>query len=280
MSIVVPRSPGRAEELERMNSGYQARQFKEENEAFKQPQRERVAAFLLAHHAHPQLKLLSLPGLRWPFEHYLETCTDKPLSVLGLEWNYGTMELGRPYMLGGKSMFDTYQLKTGELHYLWNKRAMWVWTEAGSFLGQLGKRDKGSHKARRRFASLFKKRNVVWLDFTSNLCTETRRAVLGLPQYLDYTVQSVPFVITLLAAREVGMPDADLDSRADAVRELLSQCPHRRCDIKEVWGYTGSAKQPMMNIAGVLELRPAQQVDCAADATRHPLLIPDEINGA
>lgn len=252
------RGPGRDD---RLFSEYQIRQFNNENESVKQPQRLRILRHLLDHHdGNKRMTYLGLPGSSWEFEKQLDDQhgEQKPRYV-GLEWSYGIMERGRPHMPGGRSYRRRVSLKTGIVHGFSTSRAEVLWADASSFLN-VQPEDLFGVRGLWWWSHNYFRVTAAWLDFTSPLCAETINSLQRFPACCKLSRQTIPFAATLLLAREpayVPLPENGtvIEKRAGLVKAALESNGVMDFDITDAWQYQSANDVPMGVVAGVLTRR-------------------------
>lgn len=235
------------------------------NHELKQRQRDRVADFLCSYRDKTDhVKLLSLPGEQWIFEHQLEKRleeTGQSLSVIGLEWSWRVMQRGHSWMIRGKSHdvspehFDwTAKTVTYLQGFIIPEHSCWVFAEASSFLG-ISLRNMNSETHRRRLRKL-KRSTAAWLDFTSPLCEETIRSLNCLGSRLEKNKEIAPVAITLMAGRETGIQvGGGLSDRAKAVGLLLSVSQFRSAEVVDAWAHQRKGGAPMYTVLAELRLK-------------------------
>ena len=253
-------SQGKFIEEKRICSEYIERERSYGNEAVKKIERPKVANFLLQHHSpNERLRLLSLPSIHWSFEHLLmEMSPEREYRFFGLEWTWGVVELGRPFMPGGRSMHHTVKFPIGEikgfctLDHDRDKKVFshFLWVEAGSFLC-LERTDRGDSKSNERFARVYKRNTAIWLDFTSPMCAEVQRCLTHVGGFCHAEKLSVPIAITMMAARDENGSD---ETRVPDVCKLLNQNKWRQFSLTDSWKYNHHGI-PMLTVCGLATLR-------------------------
>lgn len=250
-SVRALRTMGRAQELKQLESGYLERERSWKNESGKTEQRRMLAEFFLSHHApDEQFRLLSLPSLHWTFERQLvEMCPGRRFFFVGLERAWGIIEMGRPYMPGGRSERFSVSMKIGSIEGLHTFQdgvsSHWLWTDAASFLN-LESRDK-KKRERSRFAHVYKRNTAIWLDFTSQFCPEVKRALSRAGQYVRFDRPITPFAVTVMAARDEFSSDRD---RERAIVLALNESRYRQFKMTRSFRYVHH-DIPMLTVIGV-----------------------------
>lgn len=247
---------GLGEDIRRINRSYLSRNRDSDDEHVKQPQRERVLSHILNNHASRRLTLLSLPSYYWKFEHLLLDQWRGTAAFIGLEWNWGVMELGTPWVPGDQPRYVEYPIKIGTLQGIRTTQSRWLYVHAGDFLNLNGRDEIGSKTQRWRFAQRFKRNTCIWLDFTSNLCCETRRALRAVSSFCDSDTPRVPFAVTLMMGRECGglmNGDDAISRRVPLIQRLLEHRNWREFTIADAWSYESSRGAPMLCVTGFLD---------------------------
>ena len=259
------RDTGLGKENERLRSAYSNRQIYRANETTKQPQRERVMRHFLEHHTcDKEMRVLSMPGLYWPFEKELIAAWNKPIHFVGLEWNWGTIELGAGHMprnvqkrptynrlfLGSKKDIKCFSLQTDIAH--------WVWMHASTFM-DLRREDKPG-KSLATWAMTYKRNTAIWLDVNSNFGNEVELCLRRAAAHCGESVPRVPFALTFVIGQEhedrrISEIDGDgLERRLPSALMFLNS-GSRIFELTEHWTYLSEAGARMGNILGILHKR-------------------------
>lgn len=249
------RAGGKFAEEKRVSGGYVERERIWGHEAAKAPLRAKIADYFLKYHdSDEQLRLLSLPGLHWQFEHHISVDHPKCYFV-GLEWTYGVIELGSPFMPSNERRYwRDYGIKGKDkpLKVLRGDCSRWVWMEIGNFMMLRTADFKTNRKNKSAwFHKRFRNFSCAWIDFTSQLCSETRFAIRELQAVMDHSKTQVPVAITVMAARD----DHDShEGRLAEVCQLLSAKKYYTFLLSDWWVYVNDGI-PMLNVMGSLHKR-------------------------
>lgn len=243
-----------ADELRRGDHGFNLRESESSDDPVKQEQRERVCDFLVSNHPMPHLRLLSFPAEKWRFEYLISDRFGEGCSrFVGIEWNWRTALRSSWFMPGGPSRELTVRLAEGYISGFETDFARLLYCHAGSFLALsrtdrelpgLAPRQKKYY--RKILSSRYKRNTAVWLDFTSNICTETKRAMAHVGSHCDRNRPSVPVAVTLMIGRDI------VTDRDKAVCELLNQSKWREFELLDSWRYTGDGGALMGTWCGLL----------------------------
>lgn len=256
-------------EKEQLDNTFIARELGAENEEVKQPQREKVADFLLANHADDlPMVCFSLPGVRWRFEHMLDARRRPELNrFVGVERNYTILEKGALWLPGNTDAkpFDE-SLRAGSLSGWHNDRSSVFWMRCVDFMS-LGRALKGSRSRRRRWADDYSRWTAAWLDFSAPLNKEVITCLQRLESHCDYVTDEVPFALTIMLGREdratseamdiaaAGRANNTLERRVALVEAILSARDCRTFYRGPCWDYTSAGGAPMGVITGRLILK-------------------------
>lgn len=233
----------------------------------KQTEREKVLDFMLGHFVEGfgRVRLLSLPGLDWIFEHMLLRA--RPDShLVGLERSFtvfarsrralpaGPMDRGQH----GKHLQDrTITFGDGEVAY-----SRIAANRPGA--GKCGRRDSRSnrllrmdtatyasmfttdygatYKQKKEFHEKFYLRNAVWLDYTGTLCGGVESTLRHLPLCLAPDENLKPVVLTLRNGRDGFRGVEQRIARVLAVQPAFEYRRH--------WTYLGKGGVPMLTVCG------------------------------
>lgn len=248
---------GLSQEKKRLAGAYNTRQILVQNEELKQPQRERVMEHILRHHATDQkMRLLSMPGLRWPFERQIAEHHKPGIRYLAFEWNWGTIEMGTPWMPGTRPYRDEHELTIGNVKFVrTDDSAIWVWSHAGDFLTIDAKCHVNARRSQVWFSRKFCCNSAVWLDINTNLSSEARNCLRGLPSHLNPHIRRIPFAVTIIAGQEhdgLGDGSTTAERRVPLMVAELERYGLRRCEITDVWQYESNECCHMLNVCGLL----------------------------
>lgn len=256
------------EERSQLANSFIERELAAENETVKQPQRERVADFLLAHHTRTRLVFGGLPGVRWAFERMLDDRRNPDENrFVAVERVYTLLEDSRPFMPGGRVRKHVETLRSGNLLGWRSDRSVILWSTLGTFMN-IGRQEKPQpYKSRqtgiRSWVNRYKKWTAAWLDFSSPLSPEVLTCLHRLEQHLDADAEVVPIAVTLLLARETPTITRDmnlaasseattLEKRVALVRLILSNRTYRYFELGPCWDYQSAGGVPMGVVTGRL----------------------------
>jgi len=254
---------GKHQELEKICSPYIERERSFLNNEEKADQREMISSFFLENHQPlEKIRLLSLPSIHWSFEHLLVSKSpERDYRFFGLEHVWGVLELGQPYMPGGKSIshvltfpigeirgFITLGLKNGGDGKLYSQ---FLWVDAASFLC-ITNRERGTSGQSIRFARVYKRMSCIWLDFQSQISSKSvREAINHAPSFFNKGRKSCPIAITVMAARDIH--DGDI-AREEDICDILNENPYREFLMETSFRYVNNGI-PMLNVLGHCLLR-------------------------
>lgn len=261
------------QEREQLANGFIRREVERANDSVKQPQRERLLVYFLAHHAADQpMTFFGLPGVRWEFEHLLDAQRDPMLTrYLAVERNYTLLQAGLAWIPGASTARPMEEeLRIGNLQGWSTDRATILWTHAATFMGvrraEKQRRNEAlRHRARKRWSLRYKYWTAAWLDFSAPLGGEIITCLRHLPSHLDRTREEVPIALTFMIGRESQEVTAAMNAvvpegeepvrrRARFVEVLLNRRAVRRFVLDDAWSYTSAAGAPMGVVAGRLVL--------------------------
>lgn len=248
----------------------------------KRDQRDRILRHLLDHQQPGrQLRLLSMPGRTWAFEHLLLKEWEYA-SFVGIEWDWSTMEQGAPFMprkKGEGTHRYTIPLGAGDLHGYETSLARWIHTPASSFVRISRKVLKHSPHVHsndytkahcRQFSADFKGNTAIWLDFTSQMCTEIETALPRLGGFALKGMEDVPVAVSMMMARDgLGDEKDPVGPRAIRLVELLNSSRFRRFIPKDAWSYMGSGA-PMITVTGLYRIVDTPRFVQTAPASPRP----------
>lgn len=240
----------------RIESEYITRERNFQNELGKQPERERILKFFAENGCRysgtnkPRPHLLSMPSIHWSFE-WMFNRRFKNACFLGLEWTWGVVELGKPYMVKKSSrpieIHHCDAMAHGRIRQIQTDVASWIWMDAADFLS-LRPHDCASPNQAHNFRNVYRSNNYVWLDFTSQICGGVRRALRGLHHFLHPRCWSVPVAITVMAARDDYRDD---DDRVFEIGKHLSGFD-RTFLVRGHWTYVNNGV-PMLTVCGIMK---------------------------
>lgn len=238
----------------------EAYELRDVDDAEKEDQREKVFGHLCQAN---RVRLLSLPDEKWTFERLVDSRKIES-RFIGIQWSWMHVERGCPWMPG--ESVPTYfadRNKCGQFAGYETNRARIVFGHASGFMGltateMFGRGCKGTRKA---FSAQYRTSNAVWLDFTSQLCTEIEGACRRLHAFLDADVESVPVCISFMAARDDFQHDKDRVSQL--LNWLNSARKYRIFKLSERWAHQ-SAETPFITVA--LDARKGRRWESIAQA--------------
>lgn len=258
--VRVVRAGADRQEMRRYESDYIQAQLEGTDEVVKQPQRERIARFILRHHEKGSLRFLGLPGSRWEFEKMLSD-ERSGARFLGIECVWKVLEESRLHMPGRGFHYLEENLRIGSFYGYQSDAAQVLWARCSALLGIAG-HDVGADRARRQWSCRYRKNTAAWLDFTSPLCDEVIRSLQNLDKYCDIERKSVPVAVTFMAAREPRYVRSSIEALsgmdgmtgcANVVRAALDASVFRRFKVKDAWEYQSTV--PMCTVVGEYILR-------------------------
>lgn len=233
--------------------------------ARKQEDRERVLDFILSHHQSThRLKLLSLPGVDWTFEHML--LARKPMSqVVGLERSFSVyarsrraiptptrcpsesaMQLQDRVMSYGTGNIVYSRVAANRLKDHGLKRSIrshrLLLIEAATFASVLATDYRATKDEKKEFYERFGMRNAVWLDFTSSICSGVTETMRNLPLVL--LSDPVPVCITIRNGRDSNAGVAARIALLEKAQPLFKTERH--------WTYVGGGNSSMLTVCGVI----------------------------
>ncbi len=226
----------------------------------KEDQRQSVLKFLLSHHHQEEFCLLSLPDEKWTFERLVE-CSVEKSRFLGLQWSWMHLERGLSWMPGGRTNLFEEEIQIGKIRGYYNDKSRIVFCHASGFISlsgldvrgyERGNGGKGTNKDKRyRFNKKYRRNTAVWLDFTSQICTEIDRTMGRLGYWLALR-DEVPVCISFLAARDNMNSD---DQRVESITKALNRDgKYRTFQLRDSWRHQ-SAESPFLTVAGVFNLK-------------------------
>lgn len=223
-------------------------------------EREKVADFLISA-VSPQtnlVKLLSFPGVVWSFEAYLRgriSC-----QFIGLERNKTTYRKSARAIPGPRTAENSHHTRRiekslpfgkGSITYSRvNKRGTrtrntranrLLLMDAETYSGLMFADCGASAAQKLEFADRFYCRNAVWLDFTSQLCTQVESTLSRLPYCLerpDFPPYKKPVVITVMNARDSYHGSLERIARILQIQPQLEYVNH--------WTYIGKGGVSML----------------------------------
>lgn len=251
---------GRSREAARFNGEYNRRLIHRETDAIKQPQRERIAEHLLRHHPQGRrFRLLSMPGLTWPFEWMIHDELNGRCEFNGLEWNWGTIELGMAHMPGGYKRRLRYDFKIGELLGIKSSVARWLYCWGGDFLGLRAKDLKKGEFGWKEFRERFRRHTCAWLDMNTNVSEEFRKCASGIAYAIAPSIKVAPVAFTFIAGQEHGeLADGvgSIERRLPLLQAFVNDNHLRRVlEITDAWQYDSGFGCHMVNAVGLLKYK-------------------------
>ena len=231
-------------------------------------ERRRVADFILHNCSEDFIWLLSMPGADWYFERLLQSMTEKPVQLVGIENNYAvyaqacrSMPVGNRVDRPSVSMQAQHrEMHLGSVRYNYcrtgfirNRRGagrrdirshrllmMDVEAYASIALSDIG----ANHAEKRAFADKFMHRTAAWLDFTGTLNSRTLDALSSMHFCMMANCWKKPVVITVAGCRD------SFSSTADRVSAIKSAQP--AMDIVDAWTYVGKGNVSMLTVCGLI----------------------------
>jgi len=241
--------------------------------AVKQRERDRVGAFMLPYFPNMRrLKILSMPGTSWAFEHAMIAA--RPGShVVGVESSITVFHQSRRAM-PERSLLDCK--KPGWVEHQGDKiiglsnrtfrygRASYTYARTSANFGE-GK-EVSAHRLlmmrmstyasmlvtdygqfpdeRRYFHKRFCSRNSAWLDFTGSMSAEIENSLRHLPLCLVNDRQPKPVVVTLFNGHDDYRGPEQRIARLRQVQPLFIPVKH--------WTYAGKNNSPMLTVCGTI----------------------------
>lgn len=231
-------------------------------------ERRRVANFILQNISDDFIWLLSMPGADWYFERLLQSMTDKPVQLVGIENNYAVYaQACRSMPIGNRDNVPSISM-LAQHREMYLGRARYNYCRTGFIRNQKGsgRRDVRSHRLlmmdvqtyasialsdigathaeKRIFADKFMHRTAAWLDFTGTLNSRTLEAISNMHFCMMADGRKKPVVITVAGCRD------SFSSTTDRVSAIKSAQP--AMDIVDAWTYVGKGNVSMLTVCGVI----------------------------
>lgn len=232
-------------------------------------ERRRVADFILKNVKDDFVWLLSMPGADWYFERLLQSMTDKPVQIVGLENNYAVYAQACRSMPEGKNFASAPSTSMRAQHremFLGSARYNYCRTGFIRNKKGAGRRDIRSHRLlmmdvetytsialsdigasmdeKRRFADKFMHRTAAWLDFTGTLSSRTLSAIANLHFCMMADGREKPVVITVAGCRDAFNSTS---ARIDAIKSAQPAI-----NIVDAWTYVGKGNVSMLTVCGLI----------------------------
>lgn len=235
----------------------------------KQTERERVLDFILSFaFSHDSIHCLSLPGIDWTFERMLLKRNPRSQFV-GLEHSYSAYMRSRRSipgtnqaygLMGGvgclsqeQAALSDRQFTFGSADYVYSRRSAisestsrlnranrLLFMKADVYMTMLCSDFGATFSEKKAFNQKFFRRNVVWLDFTSQFCKGVQTCVENLHFCLMPSDQAKPVVITMMNGRD-GVRGVDA-----RIRQVLDCQPG--LTLADHWTYTGKNGTSMLTM--------------------------------
>lgn len=220
------------------------------NHEVKQEQRAKVLEFLLDNHVpqHP-IRFLGLPGLHWEFEKlFLEAVGPKAnIKFRGVEHSWSILERSIAHMPGSAApQFFSEETLIGSPQGFRTDISK-IYFGSASALFSFSNREFERRKAQ-SWSKRVRRNTCIWMDFTSQLCSETRRAIENVSR-MAHQVHHVPFVVTILYGRD------DIQGGLEArERELVRLIDNKNSYFKprQNWYYQSLTGARMATFCGMI----------------------------
>lgn len=231
-------------------------------------ERRRVAEFILRNSIGDFIWLLSMPGADWYFERLIQSMTEKPVQIVGIEENYAVYAQACRSMPEGRSKSAPRKEMQSQQRELHLGSARYNYCRTGFMRNRKGegRRDIRSHRLllmpaetytamavygfgatmeqRMQFADKFMYRTAAWLDFTSPICKSTLDAISNLHFCMKADGSQKPVVITVMACRDSYL---SMESRVAAITSAQPAL-----NVVDAWKYTGKGGVSMLTVCGMI----------------------------
>jgi hypothetical protein len=241
-----------------MNGHYIDSQLSEARESVKQLARNRVLHHLSRFQPRRPY-LLSTPGERWPFEHQYNAAFDGKAYFTGLEWTWGILERGLPWMpkWDRRARFTDWPLRIGTIQGAATDLARWLYIHASSFF-TLQARQAYRPSYRQAYDRQWRCHTAAWLDLNTNCSSELHDSLRGLYRYLSKRTPVVPVAVTFIAGQERSElcdGDTTLERRVPLVKDWLEKAGHRKAKVIDAWQYESYRGCHMVNVLADLHAK-------------------------
>lgn len=247
----------KSEERQQFFSPYLQRELSLQNEAAKQPCREKILAHILDHHSSSRMIFFGFPGVRWAFERQLENAFPA-VTFIGVERNWSILQQGLSFMPGYKRWLIDESLRTTRLQGYKSETARILWGRAGTILN-FGRQEKTTKRGRKEWLRKYKKWTALWLDFHS-LNNEAIRCLHRIDAHCDMRCPVIPFAVTVMMGREqrsvsraMNISEARDPSirRMELIKAILASRRYRSFELSDSFTYR-SGHVTMLTILGKL----------------------------
>jgi hypothetical protein len=218
-----------------LEDDYFQMEFTGENDATKQPQRERVLNFILKHHPDTEtLRYFGFPAAWWKFEDMLLDKWKRDIRLIGIERDPQVIDYGIRFMPGRNKQFYRWNVNNGAIDGYVSTTAYWIHFRAEQFFGtqwafrsQNGTRNKHYRKT---WARRFKNWTCAWIDPFSILRGTWLESLPRIGMHFDPRFESLPLAFSFPIGRDecpAGEGEETLDSRVRCVTNALSESKFR-----------------------------------------------------
>ena len=238
--------------------------------SIKDRERERVLDFILRHDI-DHVRLLSLPGIDWAFEHLLFRSHPKA-QVVGLEHSFSAFARARRAIPMGPRFAGLHpgaeaawrlqdrDMQFGNGHYTYSRiaaqRHLFRGTKpstrsnrlllmsADTYATMMTTDYGATFEQKQAFRDRFYVRNAVWLDFTSQLGCKNDQAIANLHICMEANVQEKPVVLTVLNGRDA------FHGISERIAHIARLQP--AFQLRDAWTYVGVNGSSMLTVCGVI----------------------------